>query len=146
MSELELTSERLKELRELEKANDGILKPEDVVDRAKNPKSALHGAFTWDDTEAAKQYRLEQARRLIRVTVEYIPAADTEMRAYVSVRSDRNDEGGYRHFPTLMRSENGRKSVLETALWELENFQRKYSQIKELVEVFESIRRVRKAA
>lgn len=146
MSELALTEERLNELREIEKANNGILKPEDVVEKAKNPKSALHGAFTWDDSEAAKQYRLEQARRLIRVTVEYIPSTKSEIRSYVAVKAERYENGGYRHLPTLLKSDAGRKSVLETALWELETFQRKYAAVEELVGIFEEIRRLRKVA
>lgn len=46
--------------------NDGLLRPQDVVDAARPEDSPLHGAFCWDDTEAARLYRLEQAQRLIR--------------------------------------------------------------------------------
>lgn len=144
--EITLAEARLKELRELERANGGVLAPEDVVDKARNPKSALHSAFCWDDTEAARLYRIEQARRLIRVTVEYIPASETPVKAFVAVRTERYEEGGYRHMPTLMRTDTGRKSVLETALWELEAFEKKYAGLKELAEVFEAARRVRKVA
>ena len=44
----------------------GRLVPTAVVEAAADPDSPLHNYFTWDNDEAAKAYRLEQARRLIR--------------------------------------------------------------------------------
>lgn len=37
----------------------GRLTPQLVVNAAKNPKSALHSRFEWDDTKAAARYRRE---------------------------------------------------------------------------------------
>ncbi len=48
------------ELEALAEANNGILRPEIVVE--------------WDDTEAAKQYRLWQARQIIKVAINVLPA------------------------------------------------------------------------
>lgn len=48
--------------------------PEIVVDDAKDPESVLHEHFEWDDSVAGHQWRLEQARTLIRsvrIVVEY---------------------------------------------------------------------------
>ena len=42
----------------------GVLQAEDVIAYAKDPDTALHQEFEWDDNEAAHQYRLEQARRV----------------------------------------------------------------------------------
>jgi hypothetical protein len=63
------------ELVKLRRPGHGI-DPEDVVDVAKDPSHPLHDAFEWDDTEAARQYRLEQARYLIRAV--RIVVEDTE--------------------------------------------------------------------
>jgi tRNA A37 N6-isopentenylltransferase MiaA len=41
----------------------------DVVEAARDDASPLHDAFEWSDTEAAEQFRLQQARRLIRAVV-----------------------------------------------------------------------------
>jgi hypothetical protein len=57
MSNTEQMAARLAELRQIEQKAGGVLQPESVVDFARNPKTALHGAFTWDDTEAARKYR-----------------------------------------------------------------------------------------
>jgi len=48
----------------LEKA--GRLTPEAVVTAARNPKSPLHGCFTWSIRQAAQKRWLDEARELIR--------------------------------------------------------------------------------
>lgn len=51
--------------------NNGVLTPEAVVADAASKSSPLHSEFEWNDKRAAHQYRLDQARELIRkVTVE----------------------------------------------------------------------------
>jgi hypothetical protein len=48
----------------------GQLAPEAVVEAARDPASPLHGYFLWDDEAAGHEFRMEQARQLIRsVTV-----------------------------------------------------------------------------
>lgn len=60
-----------KELRKLYDKN-GVLTPTLVVDSARSEKNPLHPAFEWRDPVAAEQYRLHQARSLIRaVKIDY---------------------------------------------------------------------------
>lgn len=146
MSDKTQMQKRVEELREIERANGGVLLPEAVVERAADTQSALHGAFEWDDTEAARKYRLEQARQLIRVSVVYEPYVKQNVQAFVSVKIDRYDEGGYRYMPTLLRSKDGRAAVLETAIWELDAFQRKYNGIEELAGVFAESKKLKASA
>jgi EAL domain-containing protein (putative c-di-GMP-specific phosphodiesterase class I) len=47
-------------------AHGGLLTPEAVVKEAADPASPLHRYFEWDNRKAAHQFRIEQARRLIR--------------------------------------------------------------------------------
>jgi hypothetical protein len=138
---------RLRELKALAANNNGVLTPDAVVARASNPKSALHDAFEWDDTEAARKYRLEQARQLIRVCIEVIGDGVDERKvtAFVALREDRYGAGGYRHIPTLVQTRQGRDALLDTALWELRAYEEKYSELKELMPVFVAARRVRRA-
>ncbi len=153
----EINNKRLEEIKAIERKNGGKVHPDDVVDFARKHKdSALHSAFEWDDSAAAQQYRLEQARRLLRVFVEVVPHVATPIRAYVSLIDDRmkakdGDEdgeqvqnGGYRHMPTLMRTVSGRAAVLKTAMWELKTFEAKYEHLAELSGVFAEIKKVRK--
>src|SRR5688572_22132014 len=78
---------------------DGRLTPGDLLERAKDPGSPLHEHFTWSDTEAAAQFRLLEAQRLIVAVRLHAPTASggqVSVRAYVSLASDRLHGGGYR--------------------------------------------------
>lgn len=48
----------------------GRVTPELVLDRARDPQTALHTQFTWSDEVAAHSFRLDQARTVIR-SVKY---------------------------------------------------------------------------
>lgn len=82
------------------KAQDGLLRAKDVVDFARsNPDSKLHAHFEWDDSVAAEEFRLHQARGLIRAVITFQPATDgtpVRTRAYISLPSERVNGGGYR--------------------------------------------------
>lgn len=136
--------ERVKaELDRISEANDGLLRPEDVVEFASDPETALHGEFTWDDTEAAREYRLEQARRVIRVVVEIIPQSAEPIRAFVSLVPDRrNRGGGYRPMPDVLENADWREQLLAQALRELQSWRAKYEQLRALAPVFEAMDRI----
>lgn len=59
-------------LLELSKQNEGLT-AELVLAEAADVSSPLHDVFEWDDTEAATQWRLHQARNLIR-SIRVIPS------------------------------------------------------------------------
>lgn len=138
MNQSPLTAEQQAELDLLRDAS-GMLSPAAVVDFARNPKTALHSRFTWDNSEAAEQWRLHEARNVIRVYV-YVPEGQTEpVRAYVSLRQDRHAEGGYRAIRDVLTDEELSEQLLSEALDELRVFRRKYQQLKELHAVFAEI-------
>lgn len=115
----------------------GVLKPEDVVAFARDKQTALHSCFTWDDTEAAHQYRLVQARQIIRVFVVVEPGAPRNVRAFVSLTPDRKKEGGgYRPLVSVMSDGELYQQLLQDALRELSAMQQRYRRIKELEKVF----------
>jgi hypothetical protein len=132
------------ELRRIAEANDGQVRPSDVVKAARPASSPLHSQFEWDDSEAAERYRLSQARQLLRVTVEYIGEGDDAVsaRVFVSLTTDRG-EGGYRVMADVMSNAAHRKQLLADALEEMAQFERKYSDLKKLAEVFAAMRKVR---
>lgn len=51
------------------RASKGTLTSAGVVEAARPEGSPLHGAFVWNDADAAREYRLIQARTLIRSVV-----------------------------------------------------------------------------
>lgn len=118
---------------------DGHLTPEQIVAEAADPASPLHSSFVWDDTEAAKRYRLAQATGLIlrcRITVQ--TAIDTTVRARAFVHVPAHDDVPATFAPTLDAMGDDRQAVvLQQAQRELAAFMRKY---KGLVDIAALIR------
>ena len=99
-------NEEKKFLERLARQNGGILKVDDVIEAAKDESCVLHSHFEWDDTEAAKSFRKEQARTLIqrcRITLADRPT--THIRLFTSLPSDRENGGGYRLTSTVLNDE-----------------------------------------
>ena len=127
--------------------HDGLLKPIDILTFAKNKKTALHKCFEWSDTKAAHEYRLWQAREILRVHVKILPGHNKAVRAFISLVSDRqNVGGGYRTIENVMLNKNYREELLEQALDEFGRFEEKYKSLKELAGVFAEIRKIKKKA
>lgn len=122
----------------------GILDPAAVVSAARDETSPLHDRFTWDDGEAAHQYRLIEARKLIQVCVEYLPGSKEQSPVWVSLRCDRPKGGGYRPLVNVLSKAETRRLLLEDALADLAYFKKKYGKLRELAEVFAAIRKVKK--
>jgi len=131
------------ELKRIAEENGGILKPEVVVEEARPKSSPIHSRFTWDDSKAAHEHRLWQARQLIRVVVEVIEGVKGRHEVFVSLSSDRK-ESGYRVMTEVLSKSELRRQMLSDALNELVLFQEKYQRLKELAAVFSSIRKVTK--
>lgn len=138
------TEAKVRELEFLRQQHGALLKAEHVVEFASDERTALHGEFEWDDTEAAYQYRLEQARRVLRIKlVVDSQAGPQNVRMFVSLMSDRQKPGGgYRPLVDVMTAEDMRDELLRQALGELKTVRRKYDQLKELRPVFRAIERV----
>lgn len=137
------------ELERLRESNDGSLNPEQVVDFARrNRRSALHAEFEWDDTEAAHQFRLEQARRIIRLNINVLetPNGDVTVPMYVSLVSDRRNGGGYRTLESVISNEELRAQLLQQALDEFQRVRRKYQTLQELRPVFTALDRAARRA
>lgn len=128
------------EIQRLASEHDQRLDAETVLAEAENPASPLHAEFEWDDTEAARQHRLQQARCLmnaIRVTFETPKKQDITISVMTAVSkpggSSRSCDYTPLHF--AMGDEDLRAEVLKTALRELAAFKRKYVELSELAQV-----------
>jgi len=137
------------ELKRLAAETGGVLRPEQIVQAAEPEDSPLHSKFTWDDSEAAQSFRIEQARRLLRVTIHYIVSGRKTWRdrVFVSLSTDRDyeaDTAGYRVMVNVLSRADLRQQLLEDAISEMRVFQEKYGRLKELAEVFAAMKRIRK--
>lgn len=124
--------------------SDGKLEPVAVVDAARAKTSPLHSCFTWDDSEAAEQFRLIEARKLIQVHVELLPGASDKSPVWVSLTPDRNEGGGYRPMVKVLSHADQRAILLADAMRELEYFRKKYGMLKELAAVFAAAKKIKK--
>lgn len=132
------SNEILEELKRIKDLHvNKILKPEDVLESARHESSVLHDRFCWDDTKAAEEYRLWQARQLIAtVKIEY----DGEVeKHYYHTSVTINDEKvqGYVTAEDFS-NEDIYKSVLKEAITSLKYWQKKYEDIKELKDIIDS--------
>ena len=131
------------ELKRIAEENGGLLQPETVVDEARPESSPLHSRFEWDDGVAGENYRIWQARQLIRVVVEVISATGEKENVFVSLTSDRR-KNGYRVMTEVLSDADMRQKMLADALTELELFRDKYKRLRELAVIFSAIRKVKK--
>ena len=96
---------------------DGEVKPTTVVREARDKSSPLHGVFEWNDSKAAQQYRLNQARRIIRavkITVEEQPEQLIHVPTIETQESSR--EGTYKPVSVVVESQDEFSRALDEAL------------------------------
>lgn len=132
------TTKTIVELKRIAAEHGGILKPEIVVEEARPKSSPLHSRFCWDDTKAAHEYRIWQARQLIRVVVEVIDGAKGRHEVFVSLTTDRK-KMGYRVMTDVLSDAELRRQMLQDAMNEMTLFHAKYVRLKELASVFKSM-------
>lgn len=127
------------ELRGLAAKAGGMLAPASVVEFARDPKTALHSQFTWDDTDAAEAWRLHEARNIIRVHVTVLHADSEPVRVFTSLRPDRESNSGYRLTVDVLSNDDLRAQMLADAKAELQATKRKYHNLQELSSVWDAI-------
>lgn len=117
----------------------GCLTAEAVLAGARG--TALERFFEWDDTLAAHQRRLDQARRLlacIEVTI-ISKGEDHKTRAYFPVIRGTDEPRSFEPTAKILSNPEWRRQVLTRALHELAAFKIKYARLTELAAVFSAI-------
>lgn len=128
----EAVGRRIESLREKFK---GELTPEDVLNDAQDENSPLHTFFEWDDSAAAHQHRLQQARGLIRAVVAvYVRNDRPAMRTRAYVHIPQGETSHYREASHAMSVQATRDAVLRRALEELIGWQRRYKDLHEFAD------------
>jgi hypothetical protein len=120
----------------------GVINPQAVVECAADERSVLHRYFEWDDTEAARKWRIEQARDLLAVVVEYLPddvKRAHPIRVFYSLTDDRVCDGGYRTTVSILSDVAMHARLLEDARADMELFRRKYMRLTELKGVLDAM-------
>jgi len=118
-----------------EEIGDNSITPEEVIEIAKNKKSELHKCFEWDDKIAGQKFRLQQARQVLNNLV-FIPVKKEEQPVRIFSYTP---ETGYKPTIQMVVNMDEYQSLLAQAKRELLAFERKYSTLSELQEVFDAI-------
>jgi len=93
---------------------DGVIRASVVVEEAKPEESPIHDRFTWDDEKAANEYRLIEARQLIRSVVVVSNGRSEPIYAHVGSGAS---EGYYQSVHVLVQPAH--RDEFEAALSEL---------------------------
>lgn len=134
--------ERLEQL-----STNGRITPEEIVADAKRITSPLHDAFEWDNSEASRKYRLNQARMLlgyIEVEIRISASESKNYRAYLGVKQDKGVNKMFIDVENVMKSDILRGKYLMQALKEAENWQHRYDEYAELGMIFSAIQKTKK--
>ena len=120
---------------------DGVLTKEAFLEASRPENSPTHKCFEWDDSVAAEKYRLTQSRMIINsiaVTITKANGEEQKAPAFVNVEI-KTDSGKYKNIEVAMNNESEKAIVLQNALNELKQFEKKYGYLKELERIFEEI-------
>ena len=121
-------------------AKKGIITPAALVEDAKRKSSPLHKCFEWDDTAAAKAYRITQAQYILRqieVMIEREDETSFTVRAFHHI--DTETKQGYTTIENARNDPEMWDCVISTALAEVRIWQQKYKDIEEFGDLFGEI-------
>lgn len=107
------------------------VKPEQIVERAKDVGSELHKCFEWDNEKAAEKFRLSQARQIIHHLV-IKDSVDKPDSAPIRLMHKTDDAEGYKPFSLIMKDPDEYSKLLNRAMAELRAFKAKYHSLSEL--------------
>lgn len=123
----------------------GSLTAANVLERASAEDSALHNQFDWDDSYAGNQWRLEQARRLIR-SIEVIrlesphkPYKKYSVVSLPAVANETTPRKVYQSTEEALQDPVMRDEILGNAIRDAISFRRKYAALQELSQVFAAV-------
>lgn len=129
----QVIGQRIEEL-----SHDRAITPDDLVQDAKIEGSPIHSYFEWNNESAAHQYRLVQARELIRSIVIETKGGET-VRAFHNVYLEEFEENKYVSLDKALESEPLWKQVVSIALREANAWKLKYQTYSELDPIVEAI-------
>jgi hypothetical protein len=119
--------------------HEGHLRPEDVVEEARNEVHPLHQYFEWDDVEAARRQRLQTARTLIRsIAVVEDDSEEPPKRRWWHVPEN---PSSYRDNDTISRTVDLQLTLIRRARRDLQSWRDRYRsvvQLCDLVQTFET--------
>ncbi len=128
--------EVLAEISSLEKKHGGVT-AHMVLNSAKKDSSPLHDYFVWDDTKAADSFRVWQARQLIRSVKVTISGKKTQAFWNIKVNVGSEVTRAYFSIEKVLKNPDMYRQTLSKAVEELNYWQQKYEDLKDLKKVID---------
>lgn len=130
----------------------GKLTPQIVLEEASHQSSPIHHLFTWDDTEAAEQYRLLQAADIIRRVKVKVRVSESQtrlVRAFVNIENPADDDLIDRkrvYVPVVeaLRKSQTRAQVIDALHREAMEWKHRAETYEVFAETCKAIKRIRK--
>lgn len=122
--------------------NDRLTTPVILKD-ASDPDSPIHDVFQWDDTKAAHEFRLVQARNMTNhlVVVRIKSELFDDLPSHISIRV--GGESYYAPIQDVRTKTEIRDHAIDNAMRDLATFDKKYREIKKFAGVRREILRLR---
>lgn len=114
---------------------EGRLSAKALLEENRPEEAPLHDCFEWQDSEAAEQWRLHQARNIINSLI-VVPERSEPVRGFFRVETG---SSRYTSIQTIVRDLDSYEALMETALRELSAIQKKYRSIEQLSGVWDAI-------
>ena len=114
------------ELEEIERQ--GEITKEHILEYAQRHKdSELYKCFEWDDSEAGRKYRLQQASSIMcSIVIEIREEPAKTQRVYVSVKSSKTGDKVFKNIKDIIEDDEEYKQLVEKAKREFEVCKEKY--------------------
>ena len=127
-ADAQLVGEELEQIEQL-----GKIEPNEVIEFAKNnPKSELHKCFEWDDSEAARKYRLTQANTLIcSISLEIKEEPKKIQRVYVNIKDKDTKEQTFKNINEVLKNDEEYQQLIDKASEDLKKYKDKYTDLIE---------------
>lgn len=114
-----------------------------IVDKARDENTELHGMFEWDNDAAAEKYREHQAHSIV-CALSIVPVGLNEEKSEepptpIRLLHHVNKVQGYVPIYKIMNDEVMHKQLLDQAYADLRTFKVKYQTLEELREIFDLI-------
>jgi hypothetical protein len=100
-------------------ARDGEVRASVLVEEARPKESPAHDAFEWRDKVAAHEYRLTQARQMIRLVTIERGDYESQLVHVASEKGDQVREGVYKPIDVIVESPTEFETALSAALQRL---------------------------
>nr|DAG73475.1 MAG TPA: hypothetical protein [Caudoviricetes sp.] len=114
--------------------------PQQILEKARDSNTELHKCFTWDNTEAAEKWRVQEARSVVRnlKIIEVKPDKEPEPTT-IRVFYKTDSSSGYKPTKLILKKPDEYKALVERCRSELLAIKQKFNSISEYEEIWEMI-------